>query len=188
MSVFQRLFLALCVAAFGVALLGVSAEAAVFHSRESALQTAFPGADRIEPTHLYLSDQDAAWIAAQSGAQFEERVVTAYAAYKGQTLLGHAFIDSHRVRTLNETVLIVVSPDARVTRTLTLAFHEPAEYQANERWLQGFVGRTLDPELAIGRGVDSISGASMTSRALTTAHRRVLALHARKLAPEAGTH
>ena len=80
-------------------------------------------------------------------------------------------------------MLIVVSPSGEVVRTLQLAFHEPPEYQASTRWLSQFTGRRLDPTLSIGRGVDVVTGASMTSRALTTAHRRVLALWERKLNP-----
>jgi hypothetical protein len=97
--------------------------------------------------------------------------------------MGYGFIDTHLVRSLPESVMIVVSPTGEVVRTLQLAFHEPPEYQASPRWLAQFGGRRLDPTLTIGRGVDVITGASMTARALTTAHRRVLALWERKLNP-----
>ena len=159
-------------------LLGSQASAAVFHSRESALNAAFPDADNVVPQPLYLSEDDAAYITAQTGMTMEERLVTAYVAKRGPTILGYGFIDTHRVRTLDETLLIIVSP-------LTLAFHEPPEYQANERWMRAFRGQSLDAELAVGSRVDSISGASMTARAATAAHRRALALFARKLATPA---
>ena len=166
-------------------LLGSQASAAVFHSRESALNAAFPDADNVVPQPLYLSEDDAAYITAQTGMTMEERLVTAYVAKRGPTILGYGFIDTHRVRTLDETLLIIVSPDAQILSTLTLAFHEPPEYQANERWMRAFRGHSLDAELAVGSRVDSISGASMTARAATAAHRRALALFARKLATPA---
>ncbi|MCK6570373.1 FMN-binding protein [Myxococcota bacterium] len=158
-----------------------AAGAAVFHSKESAIKAAFPDAERVDARPVYLSTEDVEWVGRVAGATPTDRVVTAYVGLRGGQAIGYGFIDTHLVRSLPESVLIVVSPAGEVVRTLQLAFHEPPEYQASPRWLSQFTGRRLEPQLAIGRGVDVITGASMTARALTTAHRRVLALWERKL-------
>jgi len=156
------------------------AGAAVFHSKESAIQAAFPDAERVDARSIYLSTEDVEWVGRLAGATATERVVTAYVGLRGGQAIGYGFIDTHLVRSLPESVLIVVSPVGEVVRTLQLAFHEPPEYQASPRWLSQFIGRRLEPQMAVGRGVDVITGASITARALTTAHRRVLALWERK--------
>jgi hypothetical protein len=146
-------------------LLPATSGAAVFHSKESALGAAFPDAEQVESRPLYLSAEDVEWVGRTAGAAPTERVVTAYVGLKGGRPLGFGFIDTHMVRSLPESVLIVVSPSGEIVRTLQLAFHEPPEYQASSRWLSQFAGRRLEPTLAIGRGVDVITGASMTARA-----------------------
>ena len=162
--------------------LPLPADGAVFHSRESALRVAFPGADRITPKDLILSPEDAERIRELAGVRPESRLVTAYTGYSGQELLGWAFIDTHNVRTLPETILLVVGVDGRVTGTHLLAFHEPSEYQPPEGWLGRFTGTALDRERGVGT-VDSISGSTLSAQAVTSTVRRLLAVWQVRLAP-----
>ena len=96
--------------------------------------------------------------------------------------MGYAFIDTHPVRSLEETVMVVVGPDGKLGPTVMLAFHEPTEYMATSAWLSQFEGMALSPELALGSGVDVLTGATITSNVITAATRRVLAVHKLKLA------
>jgi hypothetical protein len=89
---------------------------------------------------------------------------------------GTAYFDSHRVRTLPETLMVVVDPRGRVRRIEVLAFREPEEYLPRPVWYGQFPGRGLDDELALDRGVRGVIGATLTARATTQAVRRVLAL------------
>ena len=58
-----------------------------------------------------------------------------------------------------------------------LAFDEPPDYLPKKGWLAQLLGRPLDDELRLKRGVRPITGASLSSKAATDAVRRVLALH-----------
>jgi transcriptional regulator of nitric oxide reductase len=160
------------------------ASAEVFHSRESALKIAFPNADHVEARDLLLTPAEAAQVARQAGVEDGARLVTVYAGFRGGESLGWAFLDTHDVRTLPETLLVVLEPDGRVRGTHLLAFHEPLEYRPAERWLARFAGQALDRELAVGREVDGISGATITARAVTSAVRRLLAVWEVRLAPQ----
>jgi hypothetical protein len=161
------------------------AAAGVFHSRDSALRLAFPAADRVEARQLVLSREEAARVRQEAGAGPGSRLVTAYAGYAGDEPLGWAFLDTHTVRTLPETVLLVLSPDGHVRGTHLLAFHEPEEYQPPEGWLARLAGLELGPELRIGGRVDSISGSTLTAGAVTASVRRMLAVWQVKLSPDA---
>ena len=166
-------------------LLPFSAASDVFHSKESALRLAFPGADRVTAQDLFLSPEEAAKVEQRARAGVESRLVTVYTGYEGSELLGYAFLDTHRVRTLPQTILLVLEPGGAVRSIHLLAFHEPPEYQPPAGWLERLAGRTLGAELWPGRDVDALSGATLTATAVTAAVRRLLAVHRVKLSGEA---
>jgi hypothetical protein len=80
------------------------------------------------------------------------------------------------VRTHQEALLVVLAPDGRVRSLRVLAFYEPEEYLAPQRWLDRLLGRALDDRLRLGGDVHGIAGATLSSRAVTDAVRRSLAL------------
>ena len=90
---------------------------------------------------------------------------------------GTAYFDTHRVRTLPETVMVAVDPAGKVIRVEVLSFQEPQEYSAPPPFRAQFVGRSLAEPLALRRDLRGITGATLTSRAIAEAVRRVLALH-----------
>jgi hypothetical protein len=92
-------------------------------------------------------------------------------------LLGYAYFETHDVRSLPETLMIVVGPDDRVAAVHVLAFHEPEAYLPHEAFLAQFAGRELDPELSLRTGIQGIAGSTFTANAVTAAVRRVLAVH-----------
>ena len=172
--------------ALGALLAPERASAAVFHSKESALRLAFPDADSVTVRDLFLSDEEAGQVERAARSPVESRLVSVYVGHRDSRVTGYAFFDTHRVRTLPETFLLVLGPAGRVRGTHLLAFHEPPEYQPPARWLERFAGRVLDDDLALGRDVDGITGSTLTAHALTAAVRRLLAVHRVKLAPENG--
>ena len=151
------------------------ARAEVFHSRESALRLAFPQAETIESRQWILDETQVAAIEARSGTELDSRLLNVYVGRRGDEVLGYAFIETHRVRSLPETVMVVVGPDGRSRGVHLLAFHEPPEYRPPARWLEQFEGRALDEELALRHGIAGIAGSTLSATALTAAVRRVLA-------------
>ena len=147
-------------------------------TQEEALAAAFPAPAVIERRTAYLSDEqlDAVQRAAGAG-NISQRVVSYYVASRNGRPIGVAYFDSHRVRTLSEVVMVLVTPDDRIRRIEVLKFMEPPEYRAPEPWLEQFTGKTLTPALHVKRDIVNMTGATLTSRAVTEAVRRVLALH-----------
>lgn len=153
--------------------------AQTFLTQEEALRLAFPEPATVERRTAFLSDDDrrAARELAGSGIELAQSVVTYYVGWAGDSLLGVAYFDAHRVRTLPEVLMIVVTPEARIERIEVLKFTEPPEYVPPGGWLERFEGRGLDAELSLKGEIVNITGATLTSRAVTEAARRVLALH-----------
>lgn len=149
-------------------------------TQEEALRLAFPPPATIERRTAFLEEADRAQAARWAGpdVDVDQSVVTYYVGYSDDVgPIGVAYFDVHRVRTLSEVLMIVVTPDDRIERVEVLRFSEPPEYRAPEGWLEQFEGRGLNEELSLKGGIVNITGATLTSRAVTLAARRVLALH-----------
>lgn len=108
-----------------------------------------------------------------------------YLALRDGEVIGRAYVDTHVVRTKRESLLISLETDGRVRRIDVTAFLEPPEYLPSELWRQQYHGRRLDDDLAVGRAIRPITGATLTTRAVNAAARRVLALD-RVLEADAG--
>ena len=147
-------------------------------TQDEALALAFPGG-ATERRTAYLSDDQLARARQLAGTdvEVESTVVTYYVARSGSEPLGVAYFDAHRVRTLQEVLMVVVGTDDRIRRLETVAFREPPEYRAPGGWLRLFEGRPLGPELSLRGAIPPMTGATLTSGAVTRAARRILALH-----------
>lgn len=167
----------------GALLLPAPSGAVVYMNRDQALAQAFPGA-RIERRAFVLTDAQVAALEARAKVRAGTRLVTAYLGWRGDTLAGTAFFDSRTVRTMPAVFMIVVAPDSTLARVDVLAFHEPPEYQPPARWL-GLLGRRrrLDEQLWPDRGIRNLSGASLSTRAVTEATRLALACWETLVAP-----
>lgn len=139
--------------------------------QKDAIALAFPGAAPERRT-AFLTDAQAKAIEDAARSKLDSKVWTYYVA--GSTF---AYFDTHNVRTMNETVMVVVDGDGMVRFVEILSFAEPDDYLASKRWLGQFPGRRLDEELVLRRGLRNIAGASLTAEAVTRAVRRVLAVH-----------
>lgn len=142
---------------------------------EEALALCFPGAT-IQRGTEYLTEAQLAHARELAREPIEGAVVHPYRALRNGELVGTAWVDVHRVRSLRETLLIAVGPDQRVQRVELLAFAEPQEYVPRGSWYGQFAGRGLDDELDLRRAIRGITGATLTARATTAAVRRVLAV------------
>lgn len=159
-----------------VALLARPVAATVFLAKDEALALAFPGNDRIEERVVILTDAQKTDIEKRARAPLETQLWTLYVGWKGGAVQGYAIIDSHNVRTLPETFMVVVEPTGTLRRVDVLAFHEPPEYLPTERWIGQFPGKKLDDDLKLGAGIQGITGATLSAQAMTAGVRRALAI------------
>lgn len=88
-----------------------------------------------------------------------------------------AYFESHPVRTMNETIMVVVGADAKVRFVEILSFAEPPDYLAGKPWLAQFTGKPLSEDLAPRRALRNIAGATLTAEAVSRGVRRALAVH-----------
>lgn len=151
-------------------------------SKEDALKLAFPDADRVETINLFLTDAQLAQVKLRSGVTPDSALYTFYVGKKGQETTGYATIEAASVRTLPETVMVVLAPDGTLRFTEILAFFEPSEYMPSRRWLEQFKGTRLSSALRVGGQIHGISGATLSAQAITRQVRKSAALCAILLA------
>lgn len=150
----------------------------VYSTREEALARTFPPPATIERETHFLTDGQREQASRLAQAKVDSSLVVAYLGRGASGILGTAYFDTHLVRTETETLLVMVKPDGSVGGVEIVAFGEPEDYRPRPRWLRLFERRKLDSELALGRGLAHVSGATLTVRAITAGVRRVLAIHA----------
>lgn len=155
----------------------VPAAAGVILSEKDALARAFPG-QQPKRRVLYLRPEQVSAVQKAARSKLPSAVVTVFEAWEAGRCTGRAYLDTHVVRTMPETVLTVLEPDGRLRMALVLAFHEPPDYLPRDRWLETLEGRALDDELWPGRGVRRVTGATLSAQAMTDAVRRAMALDA----------
>jgi len=148
---------------------------AAFPTPQEALGHAFPGAQLTRREH-FLTEAQARRVREAAGTELSGLWTVAYEARRNGALVGVGFFDTHRVRTLNETLLVALSAEGRILRVEVVAFKEPLDYLPREAWVKQFEGRRLNPELDQKKGIRPLSGATLSAQAMTDASRRCLAL------------
>ena len=149
----------------------------VMLTQDEALRLSFPEPATIERRTAFLERSQIDRVSELAGSKPAGTLVTYYVGRSADGPLGVAYFDVHRVRTLPEVLMIVVSPGGHVERIEILRFSEPREYMAMDGWLDQFTERGLEDDLENKNAVAGMTGATLTSRAVTDAVRRALALH-----------
>ena len=86
------------------------------------------------------------------------------------------YIDSHIVRTLNETIVVTIEEE-KIDSFIVSSFNEPPEYIAPKKWYAQFNGTKGDQVLRAREQIDALSGATLTVNASINAANKILALH-----------
>ena len=171
------------VAVTGVMLCGAAVTAQGI-TREEALAAVYQGAD-VRAEQVFLTPVQVKQAGERAGTAVHSALVARYIASRDGRTIGRAYVDTHVVRTKNESLLISLDAVGRVLRIDVTAFLEPPEYRASEPWLRQYRGRGLTNDLAVNRAIRPIAGATLTGRAANDAVRRVLAID-QILTPEGG--
>lgn len=160
-----------------IAITALAAQARVFMTQQQALASAFPAGTKVTRQAVFLRPEQLASAKKESGLEFSDQMIVRYVGMAGDRVAGYAYFDTHRVRTLPETVMIVLDAQGQVAKIEILSFDEPPDYFPKQRWIDQFRGRKLDSTLSLNGAIRPISGASLTGRAVVNASRKVLALH-----------
>lgn len=148
----------------------------VYYSKEEAMELAFGKSGlEIETKAVFLSETQVNAIQKQAHTKLESSLYTVYVGKSDGIPQTYALIDAQKVRTQQQTLLMVMDKGGRLSKIEILAFHEPPEYQSPVRWLNTLVGRTYS-ELMPNQGIDAISGATLSCHSTLELARRASAI------------
>jgi FMN-binding domain len=150
--------------------------ATIFYSKNEAMVLAFGEGAQVENLSLFPDEQQMASIQKAAKVKLDSAMFTFYVGKQNDKILGYAAIETITVRTKPETLMIVLTPEGELRKVFTLAFHEPPEYQPPERWFEQLNGKPL-AELDFSKGVQGVSGATLSTRAAVNSVRKVIALY-----------
>jgi transcriptional regulator of nitric oxide reductase len=95
---------------------------------------------------------------------------------RGDSLLGFAEVGNVIGKAEPITFLVAIGPDDRLKDVDILVYREPRGGEvAYEAWRKQFRGKTAADSVRVGKGIRSISGATISVHAVTTGVRRMLA-------------
>lgn len=134
----------------------------------------FPAAE-VTRKSLYLTQAQKADLERKLGRPVDSRLISLYLAAESGRTRGIGLFDTHTVRTKSETLFVIFSLEGAVETVEVVAFHEPAEYRAPERWLALFAGRR--PGADLEKDLPALSGATLTVRAVKGSTRRAFHLY-----------
>jgi len=150
--------------------------ATIFYSKNEAMELAFGKGAQVEQLSLFPDDNQVAKIQQDAKVKLDSGLFTFYVGKDQGKIMGYAAIETSTVRTKPETLMIVLTPDGELQKVYTLAFHEPPEYQPPERWFEQLYKRPL-ADMDFNKGVDGISGATLSTRSALTSIRKVMAIY-----------
>lgn len=150
--------------------------AKVFYSKNEAIELAFGKDSQVEQLSLFPDANQVAKIEELSKTKLESGLFTFYVGKSGARITGYAAIETSTVRTKPETLMIVLTADGELQKIFMLAFHEPPEYQPADRWFEQFYRRPL-ADMEFNKGIDGITGATLSSRSIVASVRKVMAMY-----------
>lgn len=103
-----------------------------------------------------------------------------YEVKKEDTIVGHAILLKQKIRTKNAAILYMVDENKTMVGVEIISFKEPSEYKPNDDWRKIFVGKTSEDILIAGKDIPTISGATLSARAISDAARVALAIATEK--------
>jgi hypothetical protein len=148
----------------------------IFYSKNEAMELAFGKSAQIEMLSLFPENEQISRIQEMAKVKLDSGLFTFYVGKNQDNILGYAAIETVTVRTKPETLMIVLTPEGELSNVQTLAFHEPPEYQPPERWFNQLYKRPL-AEMDFNKGVDGITGATLSTRAAISSIRKVMAIY-----------
>lgn len=159
-------------------LAGVAAGVVPGGGREVAtLQRMLPGTGELRADSIALTDAERGAYREQTGMTAPAAALLVYRALSDTGLVGYIVQDNVMGKDQPITYAVAVGPDLAVRSVEILAYREAYGGEVrNGSWRNQFVGKTPADPLRPGREITAITGATISSRAVTLGIRRLLVI------------
>lgn len=170
-AVFFRISLAVLVAAAAAA----AGPMGVFYGEEESRRELFPGYDSLAADTLVLDERLAAEASAQLKAPVEERRVGFERILSKRSVVGYIYRGRELGKVERMDFAVALDAEGKVRRVLLTAYRESIGGEVkSRRFMRQFEGKRFGSALQVGRDIDGISGATLSSRAVTLGVRKAV--------------
>jgi deoxyxylulose-5-phosphate synthase len=130
----------------------------------------------VKKENIYLSKEERKEIEKLSETKLYGGLALRYILSCEGEPIQYLYVDSHIVRTLNETVVVKVQ-EQKIKDYIVASFNEPPEYKAPLKWFKQFMGRDGRKVLKPREDIDALSGATLTVNSSIHTVNKILAMH-----------
>jgi hypothetical protein len=179
MNLLERIFLLVCLCAFGIPRLATAQEG-IFLKEEEAPKAVFPQAASFERRIIRSSEALRGKIQQRLGRTktsiWEDSYIT-FIAKKADAILGYAVIVEEIGKHRPMTFIVAVGADRKIKDAALMIYREAYGGEIRDRrFLQQYQGKQLPDPLLPFRDIQNISGATMSVEAIGRGSKKALAL------------
>ncbi len=144
-------------------------------SRDHVLKNAFPLAESFVRQVIRLSDEQMKKIFRESGQKISSRFVTVYIAKNGDKNLGYGFIGYTKGKSSFIKYFVAITPDGKIHSIEIMLYRgEKGSEVRHEIFKKQFAGKSVDSNINVGSDINAISGATISSQAITKGIRKII--------------
>ncbi len=167
---------AICLMVVMISLPTGIASANEYLTSEQALKIAFPDADSIEKKRVAVTTEHREKLRNRYGLKRASRTFRYFVGVRNGEIMGYSVIDNILGERKPFTFMVVVAPDGTVKSVEIMAYRESYGGEIRQpRFLGQFRGKKESDPLRLKTDVQSVSGATISSRAVTNGVRIILA-------------
>ncbi len=142
---------------------------------DDAVKKIFPNHE-IQKKSIMIDKKTRDMIQKKFKTKMKTSIFRIYLIKKDGNTIGYGILHSHRVRTKKETVLFILDKNCRIKDIEVIAFYEPPEYIPPDKWFKNFENKGASEIPAVKKNIPNITGATLSSRAITDASRQVIGI------------
>jgi Na+-translocating ferredoxin:NAD+ oxidoreductase RnfG subunit len=144
-------------------------------SRDQVMKKAFPSAETFVRQVLRLSDEQMKKLSRESGQKISSRFVTVYIAKKEDENLGYGFIGYTKGKSSFIKYFVAITPDGEIHSVEIMSYRGDKGSEIRyEMFKEQFTGKRTDSTIKVGADISAMSGATISSRAVTNSVRKTM--------------
>ena len=149
-------------------------------SLEAIFKSTFSNNVTVGQKIITLTKSEMKALQKKAKAKVDSPTIRFYVVKSGNKIEGYGVLVIQRVRTKRATILYLIDKNEKIKSIEIISFNEPSEYKPNTTWYTLFEGKDRNDDLRSGHGISTISGATLSARAISHASRIALEIVAQE--------
>ncbi len=136
-----------------------------------AMQNTYSKSAKIQKRNVILTKEKANKVQKKAKAKLKSKIFKYFIAKQEGEILGYGILVSRKVRSNNAVTMYLIDTQGIIKSIEVIAFNEPLEFMASEKWISQFDNTPSEKKLKVGRDIVTITGATLTAQSLVDASR-----------------